>query len=94
MVYTKIEFGEDLKWKLTETRKKKEITDWAFKILLRFPYEMEKGLKDILLTLSIMDHDPEFNLSIQEVEQLADDLEKGTEPRVKLAKLGNQASIS
>jgi hypothetical protein len=90
MIYKKNEFGEDLKWKLTETQKKEEVTDWAFKILLRFPYEMEKGLKDILLTLSIMDHDPEFNLSIQEVEQLADDLEKGKELTIKLAKLGNQ----
>ena len=90
IVYTKAEFGKDLKWKLTQTQNIEEIKDWAFKILFRFPYEIEKDLKDILLTLAIIDNKPEFKLSIEEIKQLADDLENCIEPRIKIVKSGKQ----
>ena len=90
IVYTKAEFGEDLKWKLTQTQDKEEIKDWAYNILSRFPYKMEEALKNILLTLVIMDNTPEFKLSIEEIKQLADDLEKGREPGIKIVKSGER----
>ncbi len=84
-MYTKQQFGLDLKTKLTKTRDVVKVASWAFKLFFndgRSGEELEDGLKDILLTLDLMSGGPEFEFTYEELNQIADDLIAGKEVKI------------
>ena len=74
MTYTKKKFGLELKSKLIMKNNNNEISKWAFKIYIDHGLEFENGLDDIVLKLIAMEEGPEFFLSNEELQLLADKL--------------------
>lgn len=74
MIYTKKEFGSELKGKLSEGNNYHDISKWAFKIYTDRGLEFEDGLDDFVLKLVAMEEGPEFVLSKEELKSIADQL--------------------
>ena len=82
---TKVAFGLELKEKLTETQDLKEIAKWAFNLIRdRSARGFSKDVNSILLTLTVMESDARFKLTIEELNQLAENLAAEREPNIKL----------
>jgi len=88
-MYTKKQFGFDLKNKLFKMQNIRTITDWAFQLFLD---NTEEDLTELLLTLTTMEEGQEFGYTIEELHEIADRLIKGDpsithigiDPNVKL----------
>ncbi|NGX47000.1 MAG: hypothetical protein K1000chlam3_00369 [Chlamydiae bacterium] len=76
MTYTKKQFGSELKAKLSRESDCSDISKWAFKIYTDYGLEFESGLDYFVLKLVAMEEGPEFLLSKEELELLADELSK------------------
>lgn len=76
-MYTKVQFGKDLKELLTKTKKPHVIGRWAFKKYWEHLSDLEDGVDDIAITLNTMEDGPEFAFTYDELQQIADDLIAG-----------------
>lgn len=76
-MYTKKQFGKELKIQVTNQVPVHEIGRWAFSIYLE--EDVEQGLNDILITINTMEDGPEFAFTYDELNQIADDLIAGKE---------------
>lgn len=74
-MYTKIQFGKELKMKILNKFSAYDIGHWAYSIYLE--EDVEPGLDDILLTINTIEDGPEFIFTYDELEQIADDLIAG-----------------
>ena len=74
MTYTKKQFGLELKSKILNNYDCNEISKWAFKIYMDHGLELEKDLHPIVLRLMTMEEGPEFILSKEELQLLANTL--------------------
>ena len=74
MIYTKKQFGSELKTKLLTESTYTEISKWAFKIYTEHGWELENGLDYFVLELIAMEEGPEFILSKEELQSLAETL--------------------
>ena len=74
MNYTRMQFGKELKAKILLELDVTKIADWAYLIYLEHEESLEINLKDILLRLNKMENGPEFALSHELLNKIADDL--------------------
>lgn len=73
-MYTKKQFGLELKSKLLAGDRWDEISKWAFQIYLDYISEFESGLGHVVLKLVAMEEGSEFLLSEEELRSLANEL--------------------
>lgn len=76
-MYTKVQFGFDLKEILKKTKDPYEIGKWAFSTYWEHITDLEHGIRAIALTLNTMEDGPEFAFTYEELNKLADDLIAG-----------------
>ena len=77
MLYTRVQFGKDLKQRVFERKNIELIGRWAFSTYSKHIYDIEEDLIDITLGLGTMELGPEFAYSYEELDQIADDLIAG-----------------
>lgn len=78
-MYTKVQFGKDLKEILLKTHDPYEIGKWAFTTYWEHVTDLENGVRAIALTLGTMEDGPEFAFSYEELQEIADNLIEGKE---------------
>lgn len=76
-MYTKIQFGIELKKMLEKTHDPYEIGKWAFSTYWEHVTNIEHDVRRIALTLNTMEDGPEFAFTHEELNQIADDLITG-----------------
>jgi hypothetical protein len=77
-MYTRIQFGKELKIRVAQKQDITVIGHWAYSIYLNHIHEIDDyGLDNILLTLNSMEDGPEFAFSYEELNKIADDLIAG-----------------
>lgn len=76
-MYTKINFGIELKELLQKTKDPHEIGRWAFSAYWEHVTDLEHGVRTIALTLNTMEDGPEFAFTYEELNKIADDLIAG-----------------
>ncbi|MCH1430717.1 MAG: hypothetical protein L7U87_08195 [Chlamydiales bacterium] len=81
-MYTKVQFGKDLKNKLCETSDPYEIGKWAFSVYWENVSNLEHNVRAVALTLNTMEDGPEFFFTPEELNQIADDLISSKEPNL------------
>ena len=81
-MYTKVQFGKDLKQKVFERKNVESIGGWAFNTYLKNISDLEDGVSEIALHLGTMELGPEFAFSYEELDQIADDLIAGKVPKL------------
>ena len=74
MIYTKKQFGLELKEKIAKGSTCKEISRWAFKVYTNYGLDFEDELDYFVLKLIAMEEGPEFFLSKEELMFLANEL--------------------
>ena len=78
MMYTRIQFGKELKAKVLKRQDVSEIGHWAYSIYLKYIEEIDDpDFDNILLTLNTMEDGSEFAFSYEELNKIADDLIAG-----------------
>lgn len=82
MMYTKVQFGSDLKEILKKTQAPHEVGKWAFSTYWDHVTNLENGVRAIALTLNTMEDGPEFAFTYEELNQIADDLIAGNDVRL------------
>ena len=78
-MYTKIQFGLDLKEILKKIQDPYEIGKWAFSIYWQHITDIEHDVRKIALTLNTMEDGPEFAFTYDELNKISDDLIAGKE---------------
>ena len=81
-MYTKVQFGKDLKQRVFERKNIEFMGRWVFSAYSKHISDVEDGLIDIALDLSIMELGPEFAYSYEELDQIADDLIAGKDVKL------------
>ena len=81
-MYTKMQFGKDLKEKLGKKESVLKIGEWAHSIYMKHLEEIDLDFRDILLALNTMELGPEFAFDYQGLEQIADDLIAGKDVKL------------
>jgi hypothetical protein len=76
-MYTRIQFGLDLKEILKKTQDPFEIGQWAFSVYWDHVADLEHEVRAIALTLNTMEDAPEFAFTYEELEKISDDLIAG-----------------
>jgi len=74
MKYMRMQFGKELKEKILSKKEISAIGDWACLIYLEHAEGIELDFKNILLKLSKMEKGPEFAISYEILNKIADDL--------------------
>ena len=69
-MYTKIQFGIDLKKRVSVRENILNIANWAHFL---YSEDVDPELDDLLLTLATMECGPEFEFSYEELHKIADD---------------------
>lgn len=77
MVLTKIDFGKELKKKLSQQEDVYQIAEWSHKIYLEYEDLNDHVFLRSLLSLSMMELGPDFFYSIEELNSIADILISG-----------------
>ncbi len=73
-MYTKVQFGYNLKEMLKKTQNPYEIGKWAFSTYWEHVTDLEDGVRAVALTLNTMEDGPEFAFTHAELERIANDL--------------------
>jgi hypothetical protein len=73
-MYTKIKFGEHLKDQVLNREDTKSIGNWVYSVYLAWHDNEDVDFLNLLLHLSTMELGPEFALSYEELEQIANNL--------------------
>ena len=81
-MYTKIQFGKDLKQRVTERQTVECIGYWAFSTYWEHILDIEDDVIDIALHLSTMELGYQFAFSYEELDQIADDLIAGKDVKL------------
>lgn len=76
-MYTKQKFGQELKNQIEKNFNIIKIARWAESIYSNYCRETSTELHDIIMTLSIMEHGPEFEYTERELRLLAQKLIDG-----------------
>lgn len=76
-MYTQVDFGKKLKEKVSVREERSEIGLWAHEIYMEHILGMDLGFVSLLLTLNSMEMGPEFYLSYERLNEIADDLIAG-----------------
>lgn len=76
-MYTKQKFGQELKKQIEKNFNIIKIARWAECIYSNYCREISTDLNDVLMTLSIMEHGPEFEYTEEELRLLAQKLIDG-----------------
>jgi hypothetical protein len=76
MTLTKAAFGNALRAQLLRGYEPRRMARWAYVTYLDHANELEVGLYEELMKIATMEEGPEFELSKQEVEELAENLSK------------------
>ena len=79
-MYTKKEFGKELKIKVCNKEDLISIAHWAYSLYL--DKDVEDNLNDIFLALSTMEEGSEFEYSYEELEEIADRLIAGEDVKL------------
>lgn len=75
MMYTKIQFGKELKEKVLKRQDVAEIGHWTYSVYLQYIEDINDPCFDnILLTLNKMEDGPEFTFTYERLNEIADDL--------------------
>lgn len=78
-MYTKEDFGNELKEWVRKKYKVSKIGHWAYSIYLEHIDDVDSEFRNILLTLNYMEDGSEFELSYKRLDEIADDLIAGRE---------------
>ena len=81
-MYTKVQFGKDLKQRVTARENIESIGRWAFSAYWKHLLDVEEGVRRIALDLGTMELGPEFAYSYEELDKIADDLIAGKEVKL------------
>lgn len=76
-MYTRADFGKELKERAVNEQNVSEIGNWTYSIYLEHIEDIDDEFRNILLTLNHMEDGPEFELSYQRLNEIADDLIAG-----------------
>jgi hypothetical protein len=82
MTYTREQFGRELKQHLSNKEAIESIGHWTYSIYMVHIQDIDDAFRDILLTLNMMEDDPQFAYSYEELNQIADDLIAGREVKL------------
>ena len=81
-MYTKVQFGKDLKRRVLEKEYCEVIGYWAHCVYVDWLDCKDLAFLNLLLDLSRMELGPEFAFSYEELEKIADDLIAGKEVKL------------
>lgn len=73
-MYTKLQFGKDLKNRINKKQNIEEIASWSYTIHLEYFDVNDKEFLDLLLRLSMMELGIDFALTYEELDEIADKL--------------------
>ena len=76
-MYTKIQFGNDLKQKISKRENLEAIGYWVYSVYLDWLDCNDLDFLNLLLDLSTMELGYQFALSYEKLDQIADDLIAG-----------------
>lgn len=76
-MYTRIDFGKELKERVALQNDVSEIGSWAYEVYLGETPDKDVEFMNILLILNKMEDGPEFALSYERLNEIADDLIAG-----------------
>lgn len=79
-MYTRQQFGKDLKEKVLIREDIVKIARWAYSIYL--DKDVDREFKSMLLVLNYMEEGAEFEFSYEELDKIADDLIAGKEVKL------------
>ncbi|WP_218814163.1 hypothetical protein [Rickettsiella endosymbiont of Dermanyssus gallinae] len=82
MAYTREEFGKELKQHVSNKEAIESIGYWTYSIYLAHIQDIDNEFRAILLTLNMMEDDPQFAYSYEELNKIADDLIAGKEVKL------------
>jgi hypothetical protein len=74
MAYTRKDFGLELKEKIKKREAQDTIGKWAYKMYWKHMLEIDDDFQDFLTDLNTMEDDPQFELSYEKLDQIADRL--------------------
>jgi hypothetical protein len=77
MAYTRKQCGLELKEKIKHKIDAALIGRWAYSMYYEHMLEIDDDFQDFLLDLNAMEDDPQFELSYEKLDQLADKLIAG-----------------
>jgi len=81
-MYTKIQFGYDLKEKISKNENVSDIGIWAYEIFLAYLDTFEDDFLNMLTTLNTMELGSEFAFTYEELNAIADDLIAGKDVKL------------
>ena len=81
-MYTKKQFASDLKKRVFEKESVKSIGIWTYLVYLDWGDTDDVSFIDLLLHLNTMELGPEFALSYEKLNQIADDLIAGKDVKL------------
>jgi hypothetical protein len=81
-MYTKVQFGKDLKRRVLEKEYCEVIGYWAHSVYVDWLDLKDVNFMKFLLHLGTMELGPEFAFSYEELSQIADDLIAGKEVKL------------
>ena len=81
-MYTKVQFGKDLKQRVLKKEKVESIGYWTYSVYLDWPDCNDLHFLRLLLDLSRMELGYQFAYSYEELDQIADDLIAGKEVKL------------
>lgn len=76
-MYTKTQFGRELKERISKKQDVSEIGAWAYEIFLNHSDSFDDVFLNMLITLDTMELGPEFAFSYERLNEIADDLIAG-----------------
>ena len=76
-MYTKIDFGKELKEQVRQKTEIAHIGCWVYSIYSKHMLEIALKLRDLLLTLAMLELGPEFERSYEELDSIAESLIAG-----------------
>ena len=76
MSYTKKDFALGLTQQLRSHYDVVKMARWAFREFLDHTKELETGLEEEIMKVVSMEEGPQFEMTAQEIQELADELEK------------------
>jgi len=78
----KQKIGTELKQLLTNKKTTEQIGGWCYWIYMKHIQDIDTTLKDLLLDLSTMEDGPEFELSYEKLNDIADRLIAGEDVKL------------
>lgn len=76
LVYTKAQFGKELKQELTKDFDVVHLSRWAYRKYLEKTSQLENGVDEVMMKIVAMEEGPEFEYTKEELIELANDLQK------------------